>query len=723
MHSKTQRHISCALLRAFVACVLILALLFSGLVIPGSWSHSRAYAAPNTIVVAIDPGHGGPDPGAIGVNGVREADANWRITQACVNELRTYSGVTVVLTQDNTINLSRADRVSNALAQNADLIVSMHCNSVAGAPGAHGAEVWIPNTSAFMYNETHMPAAAVGTLILENLSDLGLYNRGLKTRSSEQGSTYPAPGGLIDYLGINYYPRYSGVPGIIIEHAFVSNADDAAKLADAGWCERMGVADAQAIAEYYGLTKASGGGSNANPSQCGEAVETVVRTEYNPAIMGESQISAANMASWYQSKNRTYPASVYTQYGAPDIKTFCEIVVQEATAEGVRPEVVFAQAMKETGWLQFGGQVKAQQCNFCGLGALDGATSGSADFSIYGSDGVRMGIRAQVQHLKAYASTDPLVNECVDPRFKYVKRGVAPKVHDLTGKWASDSSYGTALSSLIMELLKSAGIESSEMELNAEVRFSLADVPEGWEGKPAPVVSVNGVTTPVTIQGDYASVPLEGDGPQSIVLYEMSSDNASDPHSVYPVGMSTWLVSRSGDTYTVTRHYGLDDLLMYSGCSIRVTGTKGIRMITGISQEAKNALTGRGVNGYTLVETGTIIAWSDKVGSGGLTFDTPGVSRGTAYIAGQSNPVYSVQGGVEYYTNVLVGFSTAEQYKRDLSMRPYVILKDPKGSQFVVYGGTVQRSIGYIAEQNAGVFKPGTAAYDYIHGIINACKG
>ena len=56
-------------------------------------------------------------------------------------------------------------------------------------------------------------------------------------------------------------------------------------------------------------------------------------------------------------------------------------------------------------------------------------------------------------------------------------------------------------------------------------------------------------------------------------------------------------------------------------------------------------------------------------------------------------------------------------------MRPYAVMEDASGNRFTVYGGTVVRSIEYIAKQNADVFSPGTAAYNFIHSIIDACKG
>ncbi|SER32153.1 glucosaminidase domain-containing protein [Parafannyhessea umbonata] len=161
-------------------------------------------------------------------------------------------------------------------------------------------------------------------------------------------------------------------------------------------------------------------------------------------IMGTTTVSVERMAEHYnktvRAMGKSYPSAVYAQYGAPDITTFCQILVQEANAEGVRAEVLYAQVVHETGYLQFGGQVQSYQCNFGGLGATDDGAHGAT------FPDVRTGLRAQTQHLKAYASTDPLNNACVDGRFKYVKRGSAPRVSNLgNGKWATDPNYASKL--------------------------------------------------------------------------------------------------------------------------------------------------------------------------------------------------------------------------------------------------------------------------------------
>ena len=74
------------------------------------------------------------------------------------------------------------------------------------------------------------------------------------------------------------------------------------------------------------------------------------------------------------------------------------------------------------------------------------------------------------------------------------------------------------------------------------------------------------------------------------------------------------------------------------------------------------------------------------------------------------------------YTNVLVGFSN-EQCVDDIAMRPYITLRDADGNTYTLYGGIVNRSIGYIAYQNRGAFTPGTNAYNYIWDIIHFVYG
>lgn len=179
------------------------------------------------------------------------------------------------------------------------------------------------------------------------------------------------------------------------------------------------------------------------------------------AIMGPTTVTAQQMARAYRQAvgESSYPSSVYASQGAATIDQFCRVLVEEADTEGVSGEIVFAQVMLETNWLSFGGDVSVEQCNFAGIGAVGGGAKGNdlrMDLDGDGSsDGVRAGLRVQVQHLKAYASTADLVRARLDPRFGYVRRGSVTMVQGLgipdypagVG-WAADAGYGMRIVSL-----------------------------------------------------------------------------------------------------------------------------------------------------------------------------------------------------------------------------------------------------------------------------------
>ena len=219
-------------------------------------------------------------------------------------------------------------------------------------------------------------------------------------------------------------------------------------------------------------------------------------------IKGTSTVTAAQMTRYYNAQKKEYPSATYSKYGAKDISSFTKIVYDEARKVSIRPEVLFAQICCETGFLQFGGDVKAAQCNFGGIGSTGGVPG--VDFVSYAkqnykyltdgtgkpyksasaaaSDAVRVGIRAQATHLALYASDDgtqPSVKTVngtyiPDPRAYTSIIGKAPYVEWLgiydnyhsTGEvageptvksgWAGTNNYGyTLISNYINPLLRS----------------------------------------------------------------------------------------------------------------------------------------------------------------------------------------------------------------------------------------------------------------------------
>ena len=165
-------------------------------------------------------------------------------------------------------------------------------------------------------------------------------------------------------------------------------------------------------------------------------------------LMGQTKSSLQQMTNEFDRVTKgQYPGSTYSRFGASTVVDFCRILREEAGYEGVNGDVLFAQVMLETNYLRFGNDVKPEQCNFGGLGATGNGNPGLSFRD------VRTGIRAQVQHLKAYGSHEPLNNACVDPRFLLVTRGSAPTIFDLSGKWAASRTYGESLDRIIRHLL------------------------------------------------------------------------------------------------------------------------------------------------------------------------------------------------------------------------------------------------------------------------------
>ena len=231
----------------------------------------------------------------------------------------------------------------------------------------------------------------------------------------------------------------------------------------------------------------------------------------------------------------------------------------------------------------------------------------------------------------------------------------------------------------------------------------------------------DGVSLPLEQKDGQYLVYLPHDQVTNLVLCTTNETATEDVHTQYPDSMKVWMLNYQDGAYTATYVPEFDDLLTYAGCSIRITGVKGIRMITSVNKDTKNALTGAGLAGYTLAEYGTALAWAADL-ENGLVLGQEYTKSNFAYKKGEADPVYAQTDDAVQYTNVLVGFDD-DQCIPDIAMRPYIILEDAEGNEITIYGGTIYRSIGYIAWQNRDAFKPGSASYEYVWGIIHHVYG
>ena len=228
---------------------------------------------------------------------------------------------------------------------------------------------------------------------------------------------------------------------------------DASKAGDSRWTCTVNTADfGYRTGRYAAIAYATD--INGNQAQVGSTV-FMQYTYGDTNIMGTPQATVQQMVNYYNSytasKGWAFPA-YYTSLGI-DVNWLAQTFWDYSIAEGVRPEIAWAQMCHETGYLQFGNLVKVEQFNFAGLGAT-GATrpDGSKENGIYFPT-IFDGVLAQIQHLKAYASTDPLNLPQADPRFNYIQRGCAPTVQGLSAKWASNSDYGNNLMLIINKII------------------------------------------------------------------------------------------------------------------------------------------------------------------------------------------------------------------------------------------------------------------------------
>jgi len=155
-------------------------------------------------------------------------------------------------------------------------------------------------------------------------------------------------------------------------------------------------------------------------------------------IMSKGVIPAVDLSLFLLQNNK--------QVAPGSVRMLAQYYIEEAAHEGVNHDIAFAQMCLETGFLKYGGLVKPEWNNFCGLGSIGPEQPGLT------FPDSRTGVRAHIQHLKAYATNEPLKKDLVDPRYRYVRLGSSPTIDGLSGTWAADKTYSQKIDAILQSL-------------------------------------------------------------------------------------------------------------------------------------------------------------------------------------------------------------------------------------------------------------------------------
>ena len=206
----------------------------------------KVFSANKPVVIVLDPGHGGSGENNLGAqyDCFSEKDLTLKLANAVKANLEQYDNVTVLMTRTTDQIMTLEERAVFAKEHGADFLFSIHFNASAEHI-FYGSEVW----TSFQ-NNYYQSGATVGQLVLNEWNQLGLYQKGVKTRVGKTGA---------DYYGIIRQSVARGIPCVILEHAYLDNSVDTSLLKTSSFIDKLAVADATAIAKYYHLKSVSKG--------------------------------------------------------------------------------------------------------------------------------------------------------------------------------------------------------------------------------------------------------------------------------------------------------------------------------------------------------------------------------------------------------------------------------------------------------------------------------
>lgn len=353
--------------------------------------------------ICIDPGHGGKDPGAIGSHS-KEKDINLKLG-LMAGEILSKHKVSVFYTRKKDVYVSLKDRCYFANKNKCDYFISIHCNSYKDE-SASGTETYCYK---FGGEEERLSKAIQKRIVnLNNNKDKGVKK-------------------------VNFYVlKNTQMPACLIEVMFISNPIEEKKLNDSVWQNMFAQELAFTLLNFMGMSLKI------------DINKKNLEGESMTSIMGEPLVDSDQAEKFLHLRNPQAPylAKLYLSIGK---------------SEGVRGDIAFAQALYNTNFLKFDNGLSKDRHEYL---YMDGSQYTKEGFATPTD-----GIRAHIQHLKAFASTARLNTELVDPRFHLVQRGSASYWEDLDKKWdIPKKGYGKSIVNLWREMMNTS--ECIDVKIN-----------------------------------------------------------------------------------------------------------------------------------------------------------------------------------------------------------------------------------------------------------------
>ncbi|MGG1679346.1 N-acetylmuramoyl-L-alanine amidase [Neobacillus sp. NRS-1170] len=433
----------------------------------------------------LDPGHGGTDPGAQG-NGLNEKDLTLDIALKIRTILQNnYENIEVMMSRTGDITKSLSQRTNEANAWKADFYMSIHINAFNGS--AQGYEDYIhsslsDNSKTAKYRdiihaeviklnqlidrgkkkanfhvlrESKMPAMLSENGFIDNAHDADL----MKQDSWRQNVAQGHANGIA--LAFNLQPKSTAPAGTI--YRVIAGSFKLRENAD----KRVAFLHSVGIESFVVTTTISGetryrvqaGAFSSRPNAEARLQEVKNAGITDAFIEAEAPSTSPSPAAptGYSILGPTYLSpehmNLFVKSVNPNAIEIGKYYLAFGEYYGIRGDIAFAQALYETDYFRFTGLVQPEQNNYAGIGATGPGNPGASFYT------PEEGVLAHLQHLFAYASTEPLPNQypLVDPRFNLVTRGSAPTWTSLNGKWAvPGTNYGQSILDLYKRMINFA---------------------------------------------------------------------------------------------------------------------------------------------------------------------------------------------------------------------------------------------------------------------------